>query len=209
MKNTRQKILNQSRLLFNEFGYNQVTIRMIAEALGMSSGNLNYHFRKREDILEALYFEMVAVFDQRVQELGQQQISLSLMQSDVEASMERMIDYRFFWSDLHYLLKSSPKIKSHFVAVRAERVNGYQVVFGVLIKQAVLEPASFPQEHFFLGNRMITYSNTWLYASELYSNDNSHIKTTRQATFHLLSMIYPYLTTKGKKQFQLLFKEFF
>ena len=79
MKNTRQKILDTSRNLFNDLGYSQVTIRMIASKLNMSSGNLNYHFRKREDILEALYFEMVQVFDERVQTLDSKQISLKLM----------------------------------------------------------------------------------------------------------------------------------
>jgi AcrR family transcriptional regulator len=42
---------------------------MIALELNMSSGNLNYHFKKREDIFEALYFEMVLEFDERIESL--------------------------------------------------------------------------------------------------------------------------------------------
>ena len=53
MKNTRKNILNASKVLFNELGYSQVTIRMIALQLNMSSGNLNYHFKKRENIVKS------------------------------------------------------------------------------------------------------------------------------------------------------------
>ena len=77
MKDTKQKILTAARLLYNDVGYSQVTIRMIASELNMSSGHLNYHFRKREDILEALYFEMVEIFDKRVQLLQNQKMSLT------------------------------------------------------------------------------------------------------------------------------------
>jgi len=38
---------------------------MIAMELGMSSVNLNYHYKKREDILESFYFEIVKSFDKR------------------------------------------------------------------------------------------------------------------------------------------------
>lgn len=63
MKNTKQQILEAARKRFNKSGYMQATICMIASKLGISSGNLNYHFCKREDILEALYFAMVKQFD--------------------------------------------------------------------------------------------------------------------------------------------------
>ena len=48
---------------------------MIAVELKISSGNLNYHFKNREDVLEALYFEMVSEFDSRVNQLGETEIS--------------------------------------------------------------------------------------------------------------------------------------
>ena len=69
MVKKKKLILEAARTLFNERGYSQVTIRMIAVKLNMSSGNLNYHYKKREDIFEALYFEMVSEFDERIKYL--------------------------------------------------------------------------------------------------------------------------------------------
>ena len=52
--NTKEKILHQARLLFNEKGHTEVKVREIARALGISPGNLSYHFHKKEDLLIAL-----------------------------------------------------------------------------------------------------------------------------------------------------------
>jgi len=99
MKDTKRKILDTARSLFNDFGFGNVTIRMIALKLKMSSGNLNYHFKTREEILEALYFEMVADFDDRIARLGGQEITLQSMKEDISQSLQRMIDFRFIWTD--------------------------------------------------------------------------------------------------------------
>lgn len=142
MKSRKEKILASSRKLFNDLGYSNVTIRMIANELDISSGNLNYHFRRREDILEALYFEMVEVFDARVQKLGDQTISLQYIQANIVSSMARMVDYRFFWTDLYFLLKSNEKIRAHFEQAKLERKAGYRFLFDALIKTDLLKKPS-------------------------------------------------------------------
>lgn len=209
MKDTKHKILDKSRYLFNNFGYSQVTIRMIASELKMSSGNLNYHFKKREDILETLYFEMVKVFDKRVEVLKDQVISLEFMQSNIQISMERMVEYRFFWTDLYNLLRSSKKIKDHFEAVKKDRIKGYFFVFECFNNQSVLKKATFHKEYKLLIERMIEYSNTWLYYSILYENKKNSEDIIKQASFQLLLMMYPYLTSSGKKEFRNLHPYYF
>lgn len=48
---TKNKIARTSELLFNAHGYNNVTMRQIADACGISVGNLTYHYPKKEDLL--------------------------------------------------------------------------------------------------------------------------------------------------------------
>lgn len=202
MKNTKEKILNTARVLFNQLGYSQVTIRMIALELKMSSGNLNYHFKKREDILEALYFEMVAVFDERVEQLENQQVSLEMIKSDIKTSMKRMVSYQFFWTDLYNLLMLDNKINKHFQKAYEDRKQGSRLLFKMMIKENLLKEPAFKNEYEFLIERMINFSNTWLYTSSLYQqqeiNDNY---IDNQATI-LLSMLFPYLTEFGKDDFE-------
>ncbi|MEL6845130.1 MAG: helix-turn-helix domain-containing protein, partial [Bacteroidota bacterium] len=63
---TRDKILQQARLLFNEKGLSLVSLRQIAKQLGMSDGNLRYHFKTKDELLQALYMELVGHFDQQI-----------------------------------------------------------------------------------------------------------------------------------------------
>ena len=53
-RDTRQNIMDTARRLFAERGYNAVSIQDIADALGISKGNLTYHFKRKEQIVEAL-----------------------------------------------------------------------------------------------------------------------------------------------------------
>ena len=57
-RDTKQKILDAAKELFNQRGYNAVSIGDIADALEISKGNLTYYFKRKEDILAALLASM-------------------------------------------------------------------------------------------------------------------------------------------------------
>jgi len=61
---TRAKILDVCRALFNERGPAEVTTAEIAQAVGISEGNLHYHFRRKQQILVALFDEFEAALDE-------------------------------------------------------------------------------------------------------------------------------------------------
>jgi AcrR family transcriptional regulator len=209
MNNTKEKILQQAKTLFNKAGYRNVTIRMIALEVGMSSGNLNYHYKKREDILEALYFQMVSVFDERIEKLGREELTLSKMQKDIHVSINRMVDYTFFWTDLFYILSSNTTIKKHFDTVYEQRKKGLEFVFNAFINTTILKPFEFKFERTNLIEQMVNFGNTWMYASSLYTYNEltpTYIKTQTSA---LMAYLYPYLTDLGKDEFRKLFPEYF
>ena len=52
---TKRQILVVARTLFNKKGYHQVKMRDISNELGISVGNLTYHFKKKQDLLEAIH----------------------------------------------------------------------------------------------------------------------------------------------------------
>lgn len=54
LPSTRDQILVTARRLFNEQGYARVTMRALADTLGISVGNLTYHFARKQDIVDAL-----------------------------------------------------------------------------------------------------------------------------------------------------------
>lgn len=62
-KSTRERILEACRELFNERGPTEVTTAEIATAVGISEGNLHYHFRRKPDIVLALFEEFRGALD--------------------------------------------------------------------------------------------------------------------------------------------------
>lgn len=52
--NIKQSIIDTARQLFNEKGFHDTSMRDIAAALHISVGNLTYHYKKKEDLIEAI-----------------------------------------------------------------------------------------------------------------------------------------------------------
>lgn len=203
MKNTKQLILTTSRQLFNAKGYSNVTIRMIANKLNISSGNLNYHFKKREEILESLYFDMVVVFDNRINNLNSQSLSLQFLYNEIYKSMVRMVKFSFFWADLYYITNSNDKIKEHFNHAYCKRLEGTKYLIQEFIANNLMHPKELENEHELIATRLISYSNNWINMESLQSGSYSEDRIKHHAKV-LISMFYPYLTAKGKSEFKLI-----
>ncbi|MEM6516228.1 MAG: TetR family transcriptional regulator [Bacteroidota bacterium] len=207
MESTKKRILKASRNLFNAQGYSNISIRMIAKGANMSVGNLNYHFRKKNDILEALYFEMISYLDLRLDELNQKNINLSYLLNGTLLNKRKMIEYRFFWVDLFFLLSNSPKIKKHFDARLSKRKEGYAYIFEKLIEKKLMVNIKKKIELTYLTSHLINFGNTWLYSSVLNYQIKDVQNHIRQQSFLMLSILLPYLTNKGKREFYGLFSE--
>lgn len=205
MKNTKQEILKTAKTLFNQYGLADITHRRIATEMGISHGNLNYHFKKREDLLEALYFEMAGAFDERVKNIEMVRINLRHIFDESLESMLRMAEYRFIWTDLSQLLRENSKIRAHFIAVRMKREMGYHFVFQKLMEDKVMRKEQFSEEYKHLINRLMNFSDSWLSSLDIYEiRVDREIINTQHAI--LFEMFYPYLTEKGLSEYKAIAK---
>lgn len=101
----REKILVTSRHMFNEQGYARVTMRQIADALGISVGNLTYHFPKKSDIVFALMddtFEHM-ISDERIVSLRQIDFLFSSMLDTLTHNAFFFLDDEFSDNERHQL----------------------------------------------------------------------------------------------------------
>ena len=69
---TKQKILDASLLLFNEYGISTVRLQQIADETGISVGNLAYHFNNKEAITESLISKVIESMQDLIRQYGKQ-----------------------------------------------------------------------------------------------------------------------------------------
>jgi AcrR family transcriptional regulator len=59
MITTKNRIISSAVSLFNERGFVNVTMRDLAQELGISLGNLTYHFKRKDDLIEAIHQQLI------------------------------------------------------------------------------------------------------------------------------------------------------
>lgn len=62
-KNTKQRILEESLKLFSEKGYEGVSMREIAAAVGIKGASIYNHFKGKEDVFQGIFEEMTRRYD--------------------------------------------------------------------------------------------------------------------------------------------------
>ena len=201
MRNTKENIQDAARLLFNQQGYFNVTVRMIAQELNKSSGNLNYHYKTRKELLKKLYFDMVKVFDKRVDNIHEQNLTLQFVSDSMYTSMKRMIAYKFFWADLNGILREDEDIRIHFQKAYQRRLKGSMFLFQTLIDEKKMRLPLFEKEYDFLAKRMINFSDAWLNTIAIYRKKKVIENISNQKDI-LFGMLFPYLTKKGQGEFK-------
>jgi AcrR family transcriptional regulator len=96
---TRQRIIDAARQAFNEQRYGKVTLMGLAAQLGMTKGNLWYHFREKSALLAAIseaYLERVAKRERLGAEPGQ---SLKSYVNFLRVLTREIQDFRFMYRD--------------------------------------------------------------------------------------------------------------
>jgi AcrR family transcriptional regulator len=122
-RDTRHRILVASLLLFNEHGVPRTTINDIADEIDISPGNLHYHFRRKEEIVDALTAEFQADARKVLHPPESEIVSLDDFWWFLHHLLELKGAYRFMLTDTEVLADEYPKVARalrHFArAVRA------------------------------------------------------------------------------------------
>jgi AcrR family transcriptional regulator len=115
---TKRRILDAALELFNERGTGNVTTNHIAEALGMSPGNLYYHYRNKAEIVRALFDRIVAEWAANYAMPEGQLPDIATMERMMEGNFQIQWRYRFFFRDLTMLLNADPELAQTYRANR-------------------------------------------------------------------------------------------
>ena len=115
---TKDKILQASIELFNQQGERQVTTNHIAAHLGISPGNLYYHFRNKEDIVRQIFKEYAKLLDNRLQPPTRPSEALDALAQYLDVVFEFICRFHFFYANLPDILSRDPMLQQDYLQVQ-------------------------------------------------------------------------------------------
>ena len=158
---TKNNILQKAIELFNEVGTASISMNALAEALGISAGNLQYHYRNKDEIIRAILEEMFKQFDV-VYEPTQEPFTLDTLRRLMRLNFDIVWKYRFFFRELSALLRHDKLLARRFREIQEQRLTDQENIIKRLAASGGVRAALRPDE---LHNVVLigwVLGNTWL-----------------------------------------------
>jgi AcrR family transcriptional regulator len=141
-RRTRERILDISLVLFNTRGEPNVTTNHIADELEISPGNLYYHYRNKEDIVEHLFAQFEARMDQSLLLPEGRLPNLEDIWLQLHLVFECMWEFRFLYRDLVDILSRSRKLKLHFGRILRRAAQSATAVLQGLVEAEIMRASA-------------------------------------------------------------------
>ena len=197
---TRDRILHTALELFNNYGVPNVTLRRIAAEMNISQGNLNYYFKKREDIIEALYHQLMITFNSEKSKLDTEEMDMQFILDSTLSGMSVLYAHRFLMIDFNQNMRENPKIHGHFIELERIRKVTYLNSFDIAISRGIMRPPEFEGEYENLTDQIRVFSDFWIASAEIYNEPKGEATVQRYHQL-LVEMFYPYFTEQAQKAF--------
>ena len=196
MKKTKLNILQTAIALFNEFGFANVSLQQIARNLGLSSGNLTYHFPKKADLMNTVYDYFVS----KVTEISDPQNGeLDLLEMDrrVRQFYHFQQDFRFFYVDLLEIERAFPSIaKKHYQHID-NQISGIYKMLDYNVDQHYLQAYEADYDYQYLARQI--WMTTVFWQTQLLVQGKTSTEDDLSKAVWML--IQPHFTPAGKSLF--------
>jgi len=129
--------------MFNEQGERNVSTNHIAAQLGMSPGNLYYHFSNKTEIIFELFSAYRRVVSVSMSIPEDRPLTFDDKVQYFEVIFQNMWDYRFLHRDLEHLLKESEQLREQYLVFSSTTVEtGKKIVQGMVASGLVKASAA-------------------------------------------------------------------
>lgn len=200
--NTKQKIISRAITLYNDQGFSHVTSRNLAKSLGMSHGNLEYHYPNKEAILMAIYRKMrheIAEVYGPTDESGDSVIHFNELLVRLEAFRKK---YSFFNLDVLEISRSFPQVDALLKATFRIRRKQMAYFYGRFLAQGYLAQETVPGQYLRLQHTIRIVITFWS-SQQVVFPKFADAEEGDLATY-VWALILPYFTEKGKEAYRTL-----
>lgn len=187
---TRDRILLVSLELFNHEGEQGVTTVDIANELEISPGNLYYHFKGKESIIDALY----AKFETELYALLAQSLEKGMTVEEhwlfLYVLFEEIYKFRFFYLNAANILIKYPDIERRFRRLLALKIETIEAL--CLSLMAKLEVDIDVEDVRLLSENVVQSMLYWFPYQRLINPKMQDEALIHKGVYHILSLIAPY-----------------
>ncbi len=185
----RDRILNASVDLFNQSGTVAVTTNHIAKHLGISPGNLYFHFSNKEEIVRELYQRMCQ--ETYVVWSDKSGGNPRSPEEFVEQAFGVFYKYRFFHREMYHLRRSDPALTNNWKKHLAKAQRLMLLQYSHWVRQGAMKPVRDKRELQFIADTVLITSNAFLnfFESEQKPARN---KSLRAGIEYVLKLLKPY-----------------
>lgn len=206
-RRTRERILETSLVLFNDFGEPNVTTQLISDEMGISPGNLYYHFHNKDEIIESLF----ADFEREIEETLAAPVRRAPNVEDIWLFLHLVFEgiwkFRFLYRDINELLSRNRHLEIHFKRIVAHKVQTAATICRGLVATGDMK-ATTPEIQA-LALNMTVVATYWL-SFEFVSDPRKKIgnESLMRGAFQVMALAAPYLVGRSRKLFDELSKDY-
>lgn len=199
---TRDKILEKSRILFNARGVDQVPTREIATEIGISIGNLCYHFPKKEDILEALALQLHNDNNFYFNPIESQNFSLLTLRDHLRKVFKNQLKHKWLFNNFAGMILSVDRLSNLYRETNQARNDRMQTVLIQLADNGYLDQTMVRRDLETLNVQLNIIGRNWSSEAEI---NFSSLSTSTKVDYYanlIIKVLRPYYTEKGEKNAQ-------
>jgi AcrR family transcriptional regulator len=194
-RRTAERILEVTLVLFNRFGEPNVSTTLISAELGISPGNLYYHYPAKDELINSLFDR----YEQALNELlnaGEDVRNVEDAWFFMHTLFELIWQYRFLYRDLNDLLSKNRRLETHFQLILKNKTRAVKALLGGMSRSGAVQIDSREIES--TATSMVVVLTYWL--SFEYVRDPRHALEAENAQLallrgahHVLNLLAPYL----------------
>ncbi len=198
---TKDRILQISLQLFNERGERSVTTNHIAAELGISPGNLYYHFRNKHEIIKELMYQYQVETLDMLSLPEDRPLTTNDKINYFQVLSGQLWSYRFIHRDVYHLVESNEDFKKIYPRFAGQVMQQGQKIYQAFVDAGLMKMTPSEIEALII-NLWIVLTNwtNFLYMSG-HISDNNHLeeKWVWQALRQMVFLEGPYLMGKAEQ----------
>lgn len=137
-RRTAERILEVTLELFNRFGEPNVSTTLISAELGISPGNLYYHYPAKDELINALFER----YERALNELLNASDGVRNVEDAwffLHSLFEIIWDYRFLYRDLNDLLSKNRLLETRFQAVLRNKTRAVRALLAGMSRSGAVD----------------------------------------------------------------------